>query len=60
MSLLTLRHIALWTHAPLKTVRTWAERGHLTPTACDVKTRAYLYDPRQVGRHMFRDLDDEY
>ena len=55
MSLLTLRQIAQWTHAPLKTVRTWAQRGHIKPFACDVASRAYLYDPRQVRQHMFRD-----
>ena len=40
MSLLTLRLIAQRTQAPLKTVRTWARRGYITPVACDVETRA--------------------
>ena len=55
MSLLTLRLIATWTHAPLTTVRSWAKRGHITPVACDVTSRALLYDPRHVHQRMFRD-----
>ena len=55
MSLLTVRLIATWTHAPIKTVRTWAQRGHIEAVACDVSSRAHLYDPRQVKQHMFRD-----
>ena len=54
MSLLTLRQIAQWTRAPLKTVRTWAERGHIKPLACDVASRAHLYDMEQVKPRMFR------
>ena len=59
MTLLTLRQIAQWTKAPLKTVRTWSERGHLKPCACAVDSRAHLYDPRQVKQHMFRDTPDD-
>ena len=59
MTLLTVRQIAQWTKSPLKTVRTWAERGHLQPCACAVASRAHLYDPKQVKQHMFRNtLDD--
>ena len=55
VSLLTLRLIATWTHAPLTTVRSWAKRGHITPVACVVVTRALLYDPQHVRHFMFRD-----
>lgn len=44
MTLLTIDLLHVWTRHPKETLRTWAKRGRLTPVACEVRTRAYLYD----------------
>lgn len=53
--LLSASLIAQWTFQPVATVRTWAKRGKLLPVACDVRTRANLYDAGHVDVSMFRD-----
>lgn len=55
MPLLTLRLIAQWTQQTHNTVRGWAKDGKIKPVACDTKTKAGLYDPRDIGPERFRD-----
>jgi hypothetical protein len=52
--LLSAALIAQWTFQPVATVRTWAKRGKLLPVACDVRTRAHLYDAGHISEDMFR------
>lgn len=42
--LLGIDLLHIWTRHPKETLRTWAKRGRFKPVACDVKTRANLYD----------------
>lgn len=48
MTLLGIDLLHVWTKHPKETLRTWAKRGRLIPVACDVKTRANLYDAQAV------------
>ena len=53
--LLTLRIIAQWTNQTHNTVRGWAKDGKIKPVACDVRTKAGLYDMDDIKAEHFRD-----
>lgn len=46
--LLTIDLLSVWTRHPKETLRTWVKRRRILPVACDVKSRAHLFDAKRT------------